>query len=108
MRQRICTIMPIKQKPGRHTFEIIRNSFAAHGYQPPRIICWNLRAEYKDFHAKAHEVGVVQLSGWSPSVLKALQGPEGVKVETPYQGMRKILDAARYDAVRSVVDAFVT
>ena len=97
-----------KTKTWETHFEIIRNSFAAHGYQPPRIICWNLRAEYKDFHAKAHEVGVVQLSGWSPSVLKALQGPEGVKVETPYQGMRKILDAARYDAVRSVVDAFAT
>ena len=68
------------------------------GWQPPRIVVWNVRAEFKDFHAKADEEGVVQLSGWAPSMLKALQ--TGVKVQTPYEGMRCILDDARYDAVR--------
>jgi hypothetical protein len=90
-----------KSKAWETHFTMIRSSFEKYGYQPPRIVCWNLRAEYKDFHAKAHEVGVVQLSGWSPAVLKALQG--GVQVETPYQGMRKLLDVPRYDAVREVV-----
>jgi hypothetical protein len=69
------------------------------GWKPPRIVIWNVRAEYKDFHAKADEEGVVQLSGWAPSMLKALQ-TGGVKVQTPYEGMRCILDDARYDAVR--------
>jgi len=32
--------------------------------------------------------------------LKALQ--TGVKVQTPYEGMRCILDDARYDAVREL------
>jgi hypothetical protein len=68
------------------------------GWKPPRIVIWNVRAEYKDFHAKADEEGVVQLSGWAPSMLKALQ--TGVKVQTPYEGMRCILDDSRYDAVR--------
>ena len=71
------------------------------GWKAPRIVIWNLRAEYKDFHAKADEEGVVQLSGWSPSVLKALQ-TNGVQLQTPYQGMRMILDDARYDAVRTL------
>ena len=70
------------------------------GWTPPRIVVWNVRAEYKDFHAKADEDGVVQLSGWAPSMLKALQ--TGVKVQTPYEGMRCILDDARYDAVREL------
>lgn len=70
------------------------------GWTPPRIVIWNVRAEYKDFHAKADEDGVVQLSGWAPSMLKALQ--TGVKVQTPYEGMRCILDDARYDAVREL------
>ena len=56
-----------------------------------------------DFHAKADQEGVVQLSGWSPSILKALQ--KGVEVQTPYEGMRSILDDARYDAVRRGLDA---
>jgi hypothetical protein len=65
------------------------------GWKAPRIVVWNLRAEYKDFHAKAHQEGVVELSGWSPNVLKALQkGP--IQVTTPYQGMRKLLDDERY------------
>jgi len=71
------------------------------GWKPPRIVIWNVRAEFKDFHAKADEEGVVQLSGWAPSMLKALQ-TGGVKVQTPYEGMRCILDDARYDAVREL------
>lgn len=74
------------------------------GWMPPRIVIWNLSAKYKDFHAKADQEGVVQLSGWSPSMLKVLQ-TEGVKVATPYMGMRKTLDDARYDLVRAVWDA---
>ena len=69
------------------------------GWKAPRIVIWNVRAEFKDFHATADQEGVVQLSGWSPSMLKALQ-KGGVDVQTPYQGMRAILDDERYDAVR--------
>jgi hypothetical protein len=71
------------------------------GWKPPRIVIWNVRAEFKDFHAKADQEGVVQLSGWSPSILKALQ-KGGVQVQTPYQGMRQILDDTRYDPVREL------
>lgn len=93
----------VKSTPWQTHFQMIRAAFAKEGYQMPRIVCWNLRAEYKDFHAHAHEEGVVQLSGWSPAVLKAIQG-EGIKVETPYMGMRRILDDERYDPVRDVVN----
>jgi hypothetical protein len=79
-------------------FQMVRGSFQTHGYEPPLIVCWNVSSAYKDTHAKAHEVGVVQLSGWSPSVLKALQG--GLQVETPYDGLRALLDSPRYDPVR--------
>jgi len=81
--------------------EMIRNSFMHAGYVAPRIVLWNLRAEYKDFHAKANEDGVVLLSGWSPAILKAIQ-KAGVEIRTPYEGMRELLDDARYDAVRAV------
>ena len=73
------------------------------GWKPPRIVIWNLSAQFKDFHARADQEGVVQLSGWSPSMLKALQ-KGGVQVLTPYMGMRAILDDERYDAVRAVWD----
>ncbi len=91
--------------------ELIRNKFkeageqvwgTGNGWAPPRIVIWNLRAEFKDFHAKADQEGVVVLSGWSPSVLKALQ-KGGVQCMTPWQGMRELLDDDRYDPVRSAV-----
>jgi hypothetical protein len=75
---------------------------AGNGWKVPRIIVWNLRDAYKDFHAKATTEGVVMLSGWSPAALKAITGPDGVKVQTPLAGLRAILDDSRYDAVRAV------
>jgi hypothetical protein len=79
--------------------QMIRNNFASYGYQAPRIVLWNLRAEYKDYHARATEEGVVLLSGWSPAVLKAIT-KGGVSVQTPYQALRELLDDSRYDKVR--------
>lgn len=77
----------------------IRREFqSAGGWKPPRIVIWNVRAAFKDFHATADQEGVVQISGWSPSILKALQ--KGVQVQTPYEGMRSVLDDERYDLVR--------
>jgi len=78
----------------------IRREFqSAGGWKPPRIVIWNVRAAFKDFHAAADQEGVVQLSGWSPSILKALQ--KGVQVQTPYEGMRSVLDDERYNPVRA-------
>jgi hypothetical protein len=90
-----------KTKPWQTHFQMIRAAFEANGYTPPRIVCWNLRAEYTDYQAKAHEVGVVQLSGWSPSAFKAIS-QNGVQVITPYEGLRKVLDDPRYDRIRDV------
>ena len=73
------------------------------GWKPPRIVIWNLRAEYKDFHATSEQDGVVQLSGWSPSILKVLQ-QQGIIVSTPFQGMRVTLDDERYDEIRHIWD----
>lgn len=71
------------------------------GWKAPRIVIWNLSTQFKDFYAKSEQEGVVQLSGWSPSMLKALQ-KGGIQVMTPYQGMRAILDDERYDEVRRI------
>jgi hypothetical protein len=71
------------------------------GWKAPRIVIWNLSTKFKDFYAKSDQEGVVQLSGWSPSMLKALQ-KGGIQVMTPYQGMRAILDDERYDEVRRI------
>ena len=96
-----------RQSPWETQLTRIRREFQEAGeflwgkaWKAPRIVIWNVRAEFKDFHAKADQEGVVQLSGWSPSMLKVLQ--KGVHVQTPYQGLRSVLDDKRYDAVRAI------
>jgi len=72
------------------------------GWQAPRIVIWNLRAEYKDFQATQHEEGVVQVAGWSPSLLKVLT-TRGADALTPDAMLRALLEDPRYDAVRARV-----
>jgi hypothetical protein len=79
--------------------ETIRTAFTTAGYTPPRIIIWNLRAAYKEFHAKATDEGVITLSGWSPAILQVLQDGN-LEVKTSVDGVRAILDHERYDSVR--------
>jgi hypothetical protein len=90
---------------GETHIEMIHRSWIAHGYTPPTIVVWNLRGEYKDFHAKADTDGVLMLSGWSPAILKMLQN-EGIVLGTPMDGLRAILDDARYDPVRTRLREF--
>jgi hypothetical protein len=97
----------VKTKPWETHIQMIQSSYTAAGYMPPRIVLWNLRAAYKDFHAKAGDEGVVVLSGWSPALLKAISA-NGVQVKTPYEGMREILDAERYNKVRAAWDSMST
>jgi len=98
--------------PWEMQIERIRNEFVkegerfwgkGNGWKAPRIVIWILRAAYKDFHATADQEGVIQLSGWSPSMLKVLQ-TKGISVQTPYDGRRAALDDARYDPVRALYD----
>lgn len=82
--------------------ERFQKQFAmAGGWKVPTIVIWNLRADYKDYHARADRKGVIMLSGWSPSSMKILMN--GIKVQNPYEAMREILDDKRYDAVRTAL-----
>ena len=89
-------------------FQILRNAWTTRtttmgkNWTCPRIVCWNLRAQYKDFQATAQEDGVVMISGWSPSMLKALI-TNGFDAFTPAAMLRVILDAPRYDLVRAAI-----
>jgi len=91
--------------------QMIRENFKRAGedmwgvpFVPPRIVIWNLRAAYDDFHARADEEGVVMLSGWSPALFKVLQ-EKGVEVLTPYAALRLQLDDPMYQPVRDLVHA---
>lgn len=99
----------VKTAPWQTHIGMIREAFRRAGedmwgvpFVPPRIVIWNLRADYKDFHATADEEGVVMLSGWSPSLFKVLQ-EKGVELMTPLQALRAQLDDPMYDDVRKAI-----
>ena len=96
----------VKTAPWQTHIQMIREAWRRAGedmwgtpFTPPRIVVWNLRAEYKDFHATADEEGVIMLSGWSPSLFKVIQETR-VEVLTPMQGLRLQLDDPMYEVVR--------
>jgi len=63
----------------------------------PRIVIWNLRPTYGEFHAQANTEGVLMYSGWSHSIFKKLIN----KVQTLYDGLRQELDDPMYDIIRN-------
>jgi hypothetical protein len=76
------------------------------GYNPPRIVIWNLSSSYSsDFHATADTPGVALLSGWSPALFEVLLA-EGPRELTPMEVLRIELSAPRYDVVRDRVRAW--
>ena len=76
------------------------------GCKPPQIVIWNLRETYSDFQATSEECGVMNMSGWSPSILKVLgsQGfADAASMNTPVTALKAILDNPCYDKVRSAL-----
>jgi hypothetical protein len=105
----------VKTEEWQTHIQMIRENFrragedmwgVGNGFLPPRIVIWNLRAEYNEFHAKADAEGVVMLSGWSPALFKVLQ-EEGVQIRTPFQALRAQLDDEMYDPVRDTVGKWI-
>ena len=100
----------VKTNPWQTHVEMIREAFKragedmwgeGQGLKMPRIVIWNIASTTTDFHAQANTEGVAMLSGWSPSLFKALQteGPDAVKPTTPMEMLRAQLDVVRYDQV---------
>ena len=95
-------------------------------YPAPRVIFWNLRANTPGFPTESTTSNVQLLSGYSPSLLKAVlmgeeeKGEETTEVEdeetgvvvvntktkksiTPHETLRRVLDDNRYDDIRQCV-----
>jgi hypothetical protein len=99
----------VKTQGWQTHLEMIREAWKRKGedmwgeaFVPPRIVVWNLRAEYKDFHASSNQEGVIMLSGWSPSLFALFQD-KGVEIGTPMEALRAQLDDPLYEPVRVAV-----
>jgi hypothetical protein len=78
--------------------EVMTAKYRQAGYVRPEVVFWNLRAPTTNssMPAAARDAGVALVSGFSPSVLKALLNGEDI---TPWSVLRNILDDRRYACV---------
>ncbi|MFM7679796.1 MAG: DUF2828 family protein [Roseiflexaceae bacterium] len=55
----------------RRAVQMLSDKYQAAGYQMPQVVFWNLNG-YTNVPAEAHETGVAMVSGFSPSIMKAI------------------------------------
>ena len=72
-----------------HAMDVFQRKFSAAGYVMPKIVFWNLNGGYNNAPAQADTKGVALVSGFSPSVLKAVLAgdidqfsPEAIMLKT--------------------------
>lgn len=100
-------------EPFKTKYQKIAAAFKRAGYYDrdtgeaivPQILFWNLSGDTLDFPSTADTPGVAMVSGFSANGLKAFMSGDihSAQIETPYDEMRKQLDAERYDPVRQVI-----
>ena len=75
--------------------EMIRRKYEAAGYTVPQIVFWNLNS-YDNVPVRHDENGVALVSGFSPSIAKAVLAAD-LQDFTPENIMRKTIMVERYD-----------
>lgn len=85
--------------PKASLFKQIATRYAAHGYQMPRLIFWNVNSRTGTIPVKENEAGVALVSGFSPNVAKMVMSG---KLD-PFEALLETLNGQRYDPVRAVL-----
>lgn len=58
--------------PNTTNFKEIKAKYAQYGYTMPSLVFWNVSGEGKDFPVTIHDSGTALVSGYSPSIMKAI------------------------------------
>lgn len=80
--------------------EHINEMYAQSGYTRPQIVFWNVNGASTDFPVTVGENGTAMISGFSPSILKAVLSGDEFSTEAI---LRRALDDERYNAVRDAL-----
>lgn len=81
------------------------------GYHPPRMVFWNLQGDVASpstFPVNKDTTNTIMLSGFAPSMLKAVLKAGSFSEITPEKMLREILDDTHFDPIRRVVQAKLT
>jgi len=77
-------------------YDKIKSQYEEHGYTLPHIIFWNVNSVNPVFHASGAADGVSLVSGYSPSIFKAVMDNIGTN---PYELMMKVISSDRYSNI---------
>ena len=80
---------------GATNFEYAKNIFAAHGYELPRVVFWNVASRNRQQPVTKNEQGVALVSGCTPRIFSMLQSG----TLSPYAYMLEILGSERYQGI---------
>lgn len=86
-------------RPNETLFQSIARRYAAHGYQLPRLVFWNVCSRTGTIPVKENALGVALVSGFSPNVAKMVMS---TKLD-PFEALLETLQSPRYDAVREAL-----
>lgn len=73
--------------------DMVHKAYADAGYAVPQIVFWNLNARPGNVPAKSNDEGVALVSGYSPTILKAILAGSTI---TPYGVMMEAVGKDRY------------
>lgn len=82
-----------------HDFDRIAKKFEMAGYKLPRVTFWNVSSRTNTIPMKENENGVVLVSGFSPSSIRAVMSGE----LDPYKALLACFTVQRYDKVAEAI-----
>lgn len=82
-----------------HDFDRIAKKFERAGYKLPRVTFWNVNSRTNTIPMKENENGVVLVSGFSPSSIRAVMSGE----LDPYKALLACFTVQRYDKVAEAI-----
>jgi hypothetical protein len=80
----------------KSNFEVMKQKFARHGYELPRVVWWNVASRNDNFPIRADDTGTALVSGCSPSILKSLLS---AKTFDPMSIVYEVTNNPRYEKV---------
>ncbi len=80
---------------GKTNFEYAKRVFAAHGYELPRVVFWNVASRTRQQPVTKNEQGVAMVSGCTPRIFSMLKSG----ALEPYTYMMEVLGSKRYSGI---------
>lgn len=84
---------------GKRLFDEVGELYRVNGYTLPRLVFWNVSSRTGTIPVISNELGVVLVSGFSPSVVQMILNGK----TDPYEALKELLNSERYQPVEEIM-----